>query len=713
MVSLHQHRQAPAGDDDRSTGTSRPLLLNPLYGGGIGNDGSDNSNSRWQDETTPSSSTQTSDMMTPDTDSEDDDEDDHVAVPGVLYDHDMIGPEEYEMSERRFSEKQQQHGDYESTDDMLNDGNDVAESSGGRRQRGRQGRRRGASFSTTASFQLYTPDEEKAVVRKFDRRLVIFVALLYMLSFLDRSNIGNARIAGMDDDLQTSPPRSGMYEWALSAFYIAYIAFEWMSLLWRLIPAHIYISVLVLSWGLVASLQAVAVSYPMLIFLRTLLGIGEAGFTGIPFYLSFFFKRDELAFRTAIFISAAPLATSFASSLAWLIIKLGESSPVAPWRLLFLVEGFPSVLVAIIAWNVIPDSPQTASYLTKREKKVARLRLRREKEPDSSSSSSPTTTTRPRGGLNTHDLLSVLLDPVAWLTAAIFFLTNMAYSSLPVFLPTILTAMGHDALSAQALAAPPYLAAFLIVLATAHASDAMRARAPLLIAHALASAAGYGVLALADSSYLNLSPGSMVRYLAVYPAAIGFFNVVVLTIAWSINNQRNESRQGGGFALLQVVGQCGPLVGTRLYPDGDAPYYTRGMRVCAGAMLGVAVLAGVLRWYLVRLNRRADGKGEGEEMSEEEGGDRGEEEEALVGGAATRRRKGGGGSGGGGASFRFKILLKVVKNGKSSPTNSCEVAGYETPRGGFTSRGIGAGSSSITSQSREGGARTYEPRWSA
>lgn len=110
----------------------------------------------------------------------------------------------------------------------------------------------------------------------------------------------------MDDDLQPVPPRDDWYEWALAAFYIAYILFEWMAVLWRLIPAHIYVSALVLSWGVTASLQAVAVNYPMLIFLRTVLGIGEAGFTGVPFYLSFFFKRHELAFRTAIFISGKP-----------------------------------------------------------------------------------------------------------------------------------------------------------------------------------------------------------------------------------------------------------------------------------------------------------------------------------------------------------------------------------------------------------------------
>lgn len=116
-------------------------------------------------------------------------------------------------------------------------------------------------------------------------------------------DIGNARIAGMEDDLQTLPRREDWYEWCLTAFYLTYIAFEWMALLFRVVPAHILISCSVFAWGITASLQAVAISYPMLVGLRALLGIGEAAFTGIPFYMSFFFKREELAFRTAIFIS--------------------------------------------------------------------------------------------------------------------------------------------------------------------------------------------------------------------------------------------------------------------------------------------------------------------------------------------------------------------------------------------------------------------------
>ncbi|KAG6023068.1 hypothetical protein E4U41_002092, partial [Claviceps citrina] len=96
----------------------------------------------------------------------------------------------------------------------------------------------GAASRSLERSELYTPEEDARVRRKFDRNLVLFVAMLFMLSFVDRSNIGNARIAGMDDDLQTSPPRDDWYEWSLTAFYASYISFEWLALLFRLVPAH-------------------------------------------------------------------------------------------------------------------------------------------------------------------------------------------------------------------------------------------------------------------------------------------------------------------------------------------------------------------------------------------------------------------------------------------------------------------------------------------
>ncbi|RYC58107.1 hypothetical protein CHU98_g8113 [Xylaria longipes] len=412
---------------------------------------------------------------------------------GAVDDYDDNGSEIYELKE--FHGDAIREGEYSDDD----------ENAGGVSRRNREHAQRRLSDSTVASFQLYTPDEEKAVVRKFDRRLVIFLAFCYMLSFVDRSS--NARIAGMEADLQTKPPREDYFAWALRAFYFAYILFEWMTLLWRIVPAHIYVSLVVLSWGVVASLQAVVTSYPFLIVLRVLLGIGEAGFAGVPFYLSFFFKRRELAFRTALFISdpAAPLASAFAGFVAWVILWFGESLPIASWRLLFLFEGFPSIIVATIAWGVIPDSPETTSYLSPRERKIAHLRLQHEKAEQqshrrSSFSSTSTQKNKPASsssGLTSKEVLAAFKDPKAWLTAFMLFLANMAYSTLPAFLPTILKDMGHSELQAEALSAPPNLLAFGIVLITAHVSDSAQSRSPFIAAHALLSASGYLVLALA------------------------------------------------------------------------------------------------------------------------------------------------------------------------------------------------------------------------
>jgi MFS family permease len=186
------------------------------------------------------------------------------------------------------------------------------------------------------------------------------------------------------------------------------------------VPPHIYISICILSWGIIASLQSVANSFGFLLFLRVLLGIGEAAFgPGVPFYLSFFFRRHELAFRTGLFISASPLSSSFAGALAWLITKVGEHGPLSPWRLLFLIEGFPSVLIAVWAFDFIPDGPGTAKWLSPRQRKVAVLRLRQEKENEGEEHTRGNyeDAANRQKGVNFREVLQTLKDPKCYLTA--------------------------------------------------------------------------------------------------------------------------------------------------------------------------------------------------------------------------------------------------------------------------------------------------------
>ena len=178
--------------------------------------------------------------------------------------------------------------------------------------------------------------------------------------------------------------------------------------------------------------------------------------------------------------------------------------------------------------------------------------------------------------------------------------------------------MNYSALTSQALSAPPYLIAFVVVLVTAFLSDRSKNRSYYIIFHAILGGSGY--ISIAVAGVLKASSGW--RYAGVYPAASGFFSAITLILTWTINNQDSDSKRGTGVAMLNLLGQFGPLVGTRLYPDDDKPYYVKGMAVCGGFMFFVGVLALILRIILASENKRL-GVADSEEQKKQE-------EEGLV-----------------------------------------------------------------------------------
>lgn len=158
--------------------------------------------------------------------------------------------------------------------------------------------------------------------------------------------------------------------------------------------------------------------------------------------------------------------------------------------------------------------------------------------------------------------------------------------------------MGYSALQAQALSAPPYLVSFVVGLLIAYLSDRYRNRSLFVCVSTFVGACGYATIAIAG--WRQAGPGW--RYAGVYPAAAGFFSAITIIITWTINNQDSDSKRGTGMVMLQFIGQLGPLLGTRLYPDSDKPYYVKGMSVCAGFMLLVCALSLMLRFILAREN---------------------------------------------------------------------------------------------------------------
>lgn len=171
-------------------------------------------------------------------------------------------------------------------------------------------------------------------------------------SHLFQGNIGNAKTTGLATDLGLSDDQ---WLWVLYAFYIAYILFEWTTILWKVLPAHKLIAAIcvwydllpwnsihyvltlsIFSWGVSAMCSGAVKSFTQLIVCRSLLGIFEAIFgCGAPYFLSLFYKRRELGFRLALLLGMAPIANCFASALAYGITRI--EGTLEPWRYLFII----------------------------------------------------------------------------------------------------------------------------------------------------------------------------------------------------------------------------------------------------------------------------------------------------------------------------------------------------------------------------------------
>lgn len=166
--------------------------------------------------------------------------------------------------------------------------------------------------------------DEKSLVRKLDWKLLPGVSLLYLLSFLDRSNVANAKLDGLANDIHMT---SDEYLTGLTVFFIGYISLEvfWNIILKRIGP-KLWLPSITVAWGIVATLQGIVVNKAGFYVVRTFLGITEGGlFPGVVFYLSMWYTREERTFRIALFFSAASLAGAFGGILAYVSAIIDKS----------------------------------------------------------------------------------------------------------------------------------------------------------------------------------------------------------------------------------------------------------------------------------------------------------------------------------------------------------------------------------------------------
>ncbi|KEZ39858.1 hypothetical protein SAPIO_CDS8799 [Scedosporium apiospermum] len=360
---------------------------------------------------------------------------------------------------------------------------------------------------------------EKRLNRKFDLHIVPWLFGIWLFSFIDRSNIGNAKIDGLTTDLGMDT--GTQFNVALLVFYVPYILVDvpsnWII---KKVRAGIYLPVLITCWGLICTFMGFTKSFGGLVAARVLLGLFEGGILGgVIVYLAMFYRRHQMMLRCGLFYCAAPLSGAFGGLLASGLgqIKHGGYNK---WPWIFFIEGAITVVFGIVCFFFMPNTPADSKFLTPEERQYVLRYMRLD-------ASGATSTDVHEERFSWYWVKMSLLAPQTYFCAIIWFFLLVPLYSFSLFLPSIIRGMGYKSTIAQLFTVPPNIAAFITVIATTYYSDKVKLRGPFILGGTILGAAGY-VMLLASNS-------NPVKYAGTFFIGIGVFQCSPILMVWSIS----------------------------------------------------------------------------------------------------------------------------------------------------------------------------------
>ncbi|KZT22298.1 MFS transporter [Neolentinus lepideus HHB14362 ss-1] len=447
----------------------------------------------------------------------------------------------------------------------------------------------------------------RRVLRKFDIYILPPLALLWLANFLDRSNIGNARIAGLERDTHL---RGNQFNVALTVFYASYIIVElpsnWVI---KKVKPNRWLPILICTWGAVTTLSGLVQNFAGLTAVRVILGFCEGGLLpGMILYLSMIYRRHELQLRVGIFYASASLSGAFGGLLATAIIKMDGIAGLAGWRWIFILEGIGSILCGVVAAIFLPADIQSAGFLTDEEKRFALNRFRRsdvtvasiplpEPSPDvekkgvevvnmDEEQPKEVTVFQEDEQFEWGEVIRGIKDVQVWLTAFAYFGLIVGLYSYSLFLPTIIAGLGYEGYQAQLHTVPPYVPAAVLTVVVAYLSDRFMWRGPLILICLPVTIIGYIV---AISAQTNQG-----RYAAVFLMATGVYPSGPCILSILPNNSSGHYKKATATALQLAVANTGGFIATFAYTADQAPRYVRGH--------SIALAFACLAWILVAAN---------------------------------------------------------------------------------------------------------------
>ncbi|HEV2274778.1 MAG TPA: MFS transporter [Acidobacteriaceae bacterium] len=303
---------------------------------------------------------------------------------------------------------------------------------------------------------------EACVLRKISWRILPFVMLLYLVSFLDRVNVGFAALA-MNKEIGLTPSMFGL---GGGIFFLGYFLFEIPSnLILHRVGARVWIARVMVSWGFVSIATAFVTGPHSFYLLRFLLGLAEAGFfPGIILYLSLWFPARQRAAAIAAFMAAAPLSTAVGSPISGALMEMPALGGLSNWQWLFILEALPAVVLGLAVLKVLTDRPEEASWLTLAERGWLARKLQSERTGNQS---------QPR---HTESVWRALKDPRVLVLSLIYLGTSAGLYTLGLWAPLIIRQFNSSTFKIGLLTAIPSVVAVLSMIAWARHSDRTQER---------------------------------------------------------------------------------------------------------------------------------------------------------------------------------------------------------------------------------------------
>ncbi|KAI0068665.1 MFS transporter [Artomyces pyxidatus] len=467
------------------------------------------------------------------------------------------------------------------------------------------------------------------VLRKLDSHILPPLALIWLANFIDRTNVGNARIAGLQTDTHL---KGNQFNAGLAGFthFWASEASNWVL---KKIRPNRWLPFLIFIWGIVTTLSGLIQSFGGLVAVRIVLGACEGGILpGIILYLSTIYKRHELQLRVGIFYASASLSGAFGGLLATAILKMDGVSNLAGWRWIFILEGIATCMISLLSAAVLPATLETAGFLTEQERSFAVNRFRSDEWPaarvltkesplspkhdpekvgeeartevyaaPSPSPSEPPVILQESEQFEWREVIRGLLDIQTWLTGFGYFGIIVSLYSFSLFLPTIIAGLGFSGEKAQLHTVPPYVPATVLTVIVAYISDRYKLRGPLILICLPVTIAGY-ILAIAATT-------NEARYAAVFLIATGLYPSAPCILSILPNNSGGHYKKATTVALQLAIANTGGFVATFAYTPDQAPRYVRGHSIILAfvCMAWIMVAANVV--YCMRENKaRAAGR---------------------------------------------------------------------------------------------------------